>query len=174
MYTLQSELKSALDSFLTEQYERFPREDLLKIDLHCHDCNSDEPDELLGRILNVPETWIPTQRVVEELKLNGCDALTITNHNNARSCYALQEKGVDALTAAEFSCFVPDFNIGIHVLTYGFTPEQEKELENLRKNIYYFQEYACANDIPTIWAHPLYHYASDKMPPMDFFDKMLL
>jgi glycosyltransferase involved in cell wall biosynthesis len=174
MQTLQSELKTTLDRFLAEQFENFPREDLMKVDLHCHDCNSDEPDELLGRILNVPETWIPTLRVVEELKRNGCEALTITNHNNARSCYDLQEKGVDVITAAEFSCRVPDFNIGIHVLTFGFTPEQEKRFDKLRKDIYAFQEYACANDIPTIWAHPLYHYASDKMPPMEFFDKMLL
>ncbi len=172
--TLQSELKSGLDHFLSEQFVKFSREDLLKTDLHCHDCNSDEPDELIGRILNVPETWIPTKRVVEELEQNGCEVLTITNHNNARSCYALQDKGVDVLTAAEFSCWVPDFNIGIHVLAYGFTLEQEKRLDKLRKNIYAFQEYTCANDIPTIWAHPLYHYAMDKMPPMEFFDKMLL
>ena len=174
MYTLQSELKSALDRYLSEQFEKYSREDLLKIDLHCHDCNSDEPDELIGRILNVPETWIPTQRVIEELKLNGCEAFTITNHNNARSCFALQEKGIDVLTAAEFSCWVPDFNIGIHVLTFGFTSEQEKQLVKLRKDLYAFQEYTCVNDIPTVWAHPLYHYASDSMPPMTFFDKMLL
>jgi predicted metal-dependent phosphoesterase TrpH len=119
-HTLQSELKSGLDRFLSEQFAKFPREELLKIDLHCHDCNSDEPDELIGRILNVPETWIPTQRVVEELEKNGCKAFTITNHNNARSCYALREKGTDVLTASEFSCRVPDFNIGIHVLAYCF------------------------------------------------------
>ena len=172
--SLQSELKSDLDRFLAEQFEKYPFEDLLKIDLHCHDSNSDEPDELLGRILNVPETWIPAKRVLEELENNGCKAFTITNHNNARSCYALQGAGLDAITAAEFSCWVPDFHIGIHVLAYGFTPEQEKRLDNLRKNVYAFQEYACTHDIPTIWAHPLYHYASDKMPPMAFFDKMLL
>ena len=172
--TLQAELKSDLNCFLSEQYEKNSRENLLKIDLHCHDCNSDEPDELIGRILNVPETWIPTNRLVEELEKNGCEALTVTNHNNARSCYALQEKGMDVLTAAEFSCKVPDFNIGIHVLAYGFSPDQEKRLNKLRKNVYSFQEYACANDIPTIWAHPLYHYDADKMPPMEFFDKMLL
>ena len=147
---LQSELKSDLNCFLSEQFERYERENLLKIDLHCHDCNSDEPDELIGRILNVPETWIPTKRLVEELEKNGCEALTVTNHNNARSCYVLQEKGVDVLTAAEFSCRVPDFNIGIHVLAYGFSPKQEKQLNKFRKNVYSFQEYACANDIPTI------------------------
>ena len=36
--TLQSELKSDLNCFLSEQYERFARENLLKIDLHCLRC----------------------------------------------------------------------------------------------------------------------------------------
>ncbi|MCL2074313.1 MAG: glycosyltransferase [Marinilabiliaceae bacterium] len=174
MQTFQSELKSNLDIFLSNEVNKYIRADLLKIDLHCHDHNSDEPDELIGRILNVPETWISSKRVIEELQKNGCDAITITNHNNARSCYEMQKKGFDVLTAAEFSCWVPDFNIGIHVLTYGFTPEQEKKLNKLRTNVYSFQEYTCSNNIPTIWAHPLYHYASDKMPPQDFFNKMLL
>ena len=77
MYTqsLQSKLNSALSGFLSEQTKKYPREDLLKIDLHCHDCNSDVPDELLGRILNVPETWLPTKRLVEELIKNGSEVL---------------------------------------------------------------------------------------------------
>jgi len=167
-------LKEGLSSFLLQQQNRFPLSETLKVDLHCHDRNSDVPDELLGRILNVPETWLPSERLVDELKKKGCDAFTITNHNNARSCYELQDKGVDVLTAAEFSCMVPDFGVGIHVLSYGFTPEQEVKLEKLRKNVYLFQEYAKANNIPTIWAHPLYHYAVKENPPQDFFNKMLL
>lgn len=168
----QSELKSDLQKFLEEQKDKFLQKDILKIDLHCHDYNSDVPDELMGRILNVPETWLPTDRLIQELQTNGCDTFTITNHNNARSCYALQEKGFDILTGCEFSCLVPDYNIGIHVLAYGFTPEQEVKLNKLRKNVYLFQEYALKHNIPTIWAHPLYHYAVKKMPPMEFFDKM--
>ncbi|MCC8155261.1 MAG: glycosyltransferase [Tannerellaceae bacterium] len=142
--------------------------------MHCHDRHSDIPDELIGRILGVPETWLPGERLLEELKKNGCDAFTVTNHNNARSCYELQDKGFDILTAAEFSCMVPDYDIGIHVLAYGFTPEQEVRLNKLRKNIYSFQEYTHRENIPTIWAHPLYHYAVKRMPEDSFFRKMLL
>jgi len=170
----QKMLKEELEKFLLTQKEKFPAEEVLKIDLHCHDHNSDVPDELIGRILDVPETWLPSKNLINNLKRSDCEAFTITNHNNARSCYALQEKGFDVLTAAEFSCFVPDFGTGIHVLTYGFTPEQEKKLEKLRKNIYHFQEYARSCDIPTIWAHPLYHYAKKENLPQDFFEKMLL
>ena len=170
----QKNLKDELDRYLAEQETWFPRKDIIKIDLHCHDYNSDVPDELIGRILRVPETWLPSERLLKELKKNGCDAFTITNHNNARSCYVQQDKGVDVLTAAEFSCLVPDFEIGIHVLAYGFTPEQETKLNNLRKNVYEFQAFARKHNIPTIWAHPLYHYAVKKMPPMDFFNKVAL
>jgi predicted metal-dependent phosphoesterase TrpH len=92
---------------------------VLSIDLHCHDYNSDTPDELLGRILGVPETWLPSEELIETLSLHGCTAYTVTNHNNARSCYELREKGIDVLTGAEFSCIVPDYGIGIHVLAYG-------------------------------------------------------
>jgi len=170
----QQTLKEELNSFLLSQQNRFPISETIKIDLHCHDRNSDVPDELIGRILNVPETWLPEEKLFQVLQRNGCNAFTITNHNNARSCYILQDKGLDVLTAAEFSCMVPDFGVGIHVLAYGFTPEQEVRLEKLRRNIYRFQEYARAENIPTTWAHPLYHYAAKENPPQEFFNKMLL
>jgi glycosyltransferase involved in cell wall biosynthesis len=172
--TFQNEIKLELDAFLTTQRTAFPLNEILKIDLHCHDHNSDVPDELLGRILNLPETWTTTEQLIETLKKNGCDTLTVTNHNNARSCFELKNKGLDILVGAEFSATVPDFNIGIHVLAYGFTEEQEKILLKLRKNIYSFQEYTCENNIPTTWAHPLYHYSKIGSPPFSFFTKMVL
>ena len=170
----QEDLKNNIDGFLSLQKNKFPKYDTLKIALHCHDFNSNVPDELIGRMLRVPETWLSSERLIVELGKNGCNAITITNHNNARSCYILQNKGIDILTAAEFSCWVPDFEIGIHVLAYGFTPEQEMQLDKLRKNLYRFLQYARKHNIPTIWAHPLYHYAAKKLPSKSFFDKMLL
>ncbi|MCK9205595.1 MAG: glycosyltransferase, partial [Salinivirgaceae bacterium] len=171
-WSFQQELKKELEQFLWAEQERFPEHETLKIDLHCHDHNSDVPDELLGRILNVPETWLPTEKLIKTLRKSGTDVITITNHNNARSCYELKDKGFDVLVGTEFSCTVPDFNIGIHVLTYGFTPDQEYTLNKLRKNVYQFLQYAHEKNIPTIWAHPLYNYSIDGMPPMDFFYKM--
>lgn len=168
------ELLHELNSFLKKQAARFPREETLTIDLHCHDHNSSTPDEQLGRILGIPETWLTSDELIDVLENHGCDTFTVTNHNNARSCHELRERGIDMLTGAEFTCQVPDYRIGIHVLTYGFTPNQEKTLDKLRSDVYRFQEYARENDIPTIWAHPLYHYHRKGIPPMDFFDKMAL
>ena len=172
--SFQAELNNELQQFLKIQKDKFPSDEILKIDLHCHDYNSDVPDELIGRILNVPETWLPTERLIKRLEKNKVNAITITNHNNARSCFEQIELGNDVLVGAEFSCTVPDFNIGIHVLTYGFSKEQEDILNKLRRNVYQFLQYTNANDLPTIWAHPLYHYNVQKTPSFDFLSKMVL
>jgi hypothetical protein len=99
----QKTLKDEFEKFVRLQENRFPCEETLKADLHCHDFNSDVPDELTGRILNVPETWLPSETLIEKLGKNACNVFTVTNHNNARSCYALQDKGLDMLVGAEFS-----------------------------------------------------------------------
>ncbi|MBK7028908.1 MAG: hypothetical protein IPH45_06755 [Bacteroidales bacterium] len=167
-------LASELTLFLESEQFIFPKHEEVHIDLHCHDYNSNIPDELLGRILNVPETWLPTDKLIQSLARNGSDAFTITNHNNARSCFELLDKGLDVLVGAEFSCTVPDFDTGIHVLTYGFSSDQELKLNKLRKNLYSFLEYTAAENIPTTWAHPLYYYKSSGSPPLVFFDKLAL
>jgi|GEM_PF-131026 len=145
--------------------------DAMRIDLHCHDRNSDVPDETLGRILRVPETWLPTAKLLRTLSANGADALTITNHNNARSCWQALERGQDILPAAEFSCTLPDIDIGVHVLTFGFTPAQESKLNRLRKNLYKFLEFTAAEDIPTVLAHPLNFFSPKGLPNVDLMDR---
>ncbi|MDB5051888.1 MAG: hypothetical protein JWO30_4959 [Fibrobacteres bacterium] len=122
----------------------------------------------------MPETWLPTETLVSTLNARKCDVLTITNHNNARSCYALQDKGIDVLVAAEFSCTLPDLKVGVHVLTFGFTPAQEARLNELRKDVYRFQEYCCRENIPTVLAHPLHYYSPTGMPPPALMDRFAL
>ncbi len=172
--SFHNEIYDELDIFNKQQQQRFPEHDTLKVDLHCHDFNSDIPDELLGRILGIPETWLKTEDLLKTLQTHGCDTYTITNHNNARSCFESIDKGIDMLVGAEFSCMVPDFDTGIHVLTYGFTPEQEVKLNKLRHDLYRFLDFTNENDIPTIWAHPLFHYKSKGVPPIELFDKLAL
>jgi glycosyltransferase involved in cell wall biosynthesis len=168
------QVEGMLNEFMLRESRRFPQDETLTIDLHCHDHHSSVPDELLGRILGLPETWLSTERLLSVLREHGSDAFTITNHNNARSCWEYIDKGYDILPGAEWSCMVPDYKIGIHVLAYGFTQDQEKWLARLRSDVYKFQEYAAEHDIPTVWAHPLYQYKLNNLPPVDFFNNMAL
>jgi glycosyltransferase involved in cell wall biosynthesis len=157
-------LRQEFAAYLEAQKGRFKAAECLKIDLHCHDHNSDKPDELWGRILGLPETWLKTGALVKTLHGNNCDVVTITNHNNARSCWDLLDKGIDVLVAAEFTCHFPEYDLFVHVLTYGFSPRQERQLNRLRGNIYEFLRYAHAQDIPVILPHPLYFYTRSENP----------
>jgi glycosyltransferase involved in cell wall biosynthesis len=169
--TFHSQLHADYDAFLGQQSQRFPTNETLRIDLHCHDKNSDVPDELWGRLLGLPETWLETKNLIKTLERNGTDLVTITNHNNARSCWELLDKGYDVLVGAEFTCHFPGSELSIHVLTYGFTPEQEVKLNKFRHNIFNFTRFTLENDIPTVLPHPLFFYTHKNRPDISILEK---
>ncbi|MEE4277334.1 MAG: glycosyltransferase [Halieaceae bacterium] len=160
--------------FLDDAATAYPEEECLRIDLHCHDRNSDVPDELWARILGVPETWLKTKQLYKTLLANGTTAQTITNHNNARSCWELLDQGYDVLSGAEFTCHFPDIDLSCHVLAYGFTPQQETRLLRKRRNIYRFIEEALAEDIPLVLPHPLYFYSRNEELSPQLYERIAL
>lgn len=169
----RDDIQSEFIQWLQKRQERIQGKQY-KIDLHCHDKNSSVPDELYGRILRLPETWVTSEQLIENLKINKVDALTITNHNNSKSCWELIDQGKDVLVGAEFTCRFPEYHLFVHVLTYGFTREQETVLNQKRHNIYDFLRYARELNIPTVLAHPLFFYSGDKPIPQDITEKFAL
>jgi glycosyltransferase involved in cell wall biosynthesis len=172
--SFRDDLRVEFKRYLISESARYQRSESLRIDLHCHDHNSDVPDELWGRILRLPESWLKTSKLVKCLQGNGSDVITITNHNNARSCWKLMEKGIDVLSGAEFTCFFPEHDLYVHVLAYGFTPQQESVLNRKRTDVYCFLRYAAEHDIPVILPHPLYFYTSNRGITPELFEKFAL
>jgi len=165
-------LNTEFKQYLINEKNKYSTDDCLKVDLHCHDHNSDVPDELWGRILGLPETWLKTKKLIKLLKKNDCDVITVTNHNNARSCWDLKAAGQDVLVAAEFTCHFPEYELFVHVLAYGFTRAQETILNQKRRNIYEFLKYVTEIDIPVILPHPLYFYTRNEKIDLTLFEKM--
>jgi glycosyltransferase involved in cell wall biosynthesis len=172
--SFREQLRQDFSLFVNRQKQRFPEDETLKIDLHCHDMNSDGPDEPLGRILRLPETWTTTDQVLKTLKDSHVDAVTITNHNNALSCFDLLDRGIDVVVGAEFTCCMPESDTHLHVLTYGFEPAHEERLHKLRGNVYHFLDYANDQDFVTVLAHPLFFPSSSSVPPIDILEKLTL
>ena len=169
--TFHEQLHADYEAFLMQQKNRFIEDETLLIDIHCHDKNSDVPDELWGRLLRLPETWLETKDLIKTLERNGTDLVTVTNHNNARSCWELLDKGYDVLVGAEFTCHFPGSELSFHVLTYGFTPEQEVKLNKLRHNIFNFTRFTLENNIPTVLPHPLFFYTYKNRPDISILEK---
>jgi len=161
-----------LENLLLRSQSLVPPDERIRIDLHCHDFHSDRPDERLGRMLGVPETWVTTQQLLRTLESNGTDLVTVTNHNDARTCWELLDAGRDVLVGAEFSCTLPDFGVGVHVLTYGFTPREEERLKALRHDVYRFVDYCNERDLVTVLAHPLQFHSPAGLPPMEVMDRL--
>lgn len=160
------DIRAQYEQFLNAAAAPLNPSDTLRIDLHCHDHNSDVPDELWGRLLRLPETWLTTEELVAALNRAETDVITITNHNNARSCWSLAEEQKPVLTGTEFTCHFPGETLSIHVLIYGFSPEQERDLHDLRHDIYAFCAYARQQDLPTVLPHPLFFYShGDSVDP---------
>ncbi len=174
VHPFRQEVQNDFDKFLAAQSDLFPSADTLKIDLHCHDHHSDVPDELWGRLLRLPETWLRTEDQVKSLQAAGTDAITITNHNNARSCWELLDKGVDTLVGSEFTVHFSDMEMSAHVLTYGFMPDQEVHLNKLRADGYKFLDYCRERRLPTILPHPLFLYHEKRALSMDVYEKLAL
>ena len=172
MSDFRRQLHADFGGYLLRESNRYKPDECLRVDLHCHDHNSDIPDELWGRILRLPETWLKTKHLIECLKSNGCDAFTITNHNNARSCWALMDKGHDVISGAEFTCLFEEYRLYMHVLAYGFTPEQESILNQKRRNIFDFLRYTTEQNIPVILPHPLYFYTPSPEIDLALFEKL--
>ena len=158
--------------FLRQESARYPVDQCLRVDLHCHDHNSDLPDDLWGRILRLPETWLPTDHLVAALKRNGSDVITITNHNNARSCWDLQDAGQDVLAACEFTCHFPQYDLFLHVLTFGLDRRQEEVLTHKRRDIFAFLRYAHEHNLPVVLPHPLYFYTALDRIDLALFEKL--
>ncbi len=172
--SFREKLQLEFHGYLQKESTRFAASERLQIDFHCHDRNSDVPDELWGRLLGLPETWLETKDLVKCLQGNGCDIVTITNHNNARSCWGLLDKGHDVLVGTEFTCHFNEYELYMHVLAYGFTPGQEAILNKKRRDIYAFLRYTAEHNIPVILPHPLYFYSrTEKLDPQ-MFEKLAL
>ncbi|MGB0238185.1 MAG: glycosyltransferase [Cycloclasticus sp.] len=168
----RKELRDEFRHYQDQQASLVDRANCLQVDLHCHDHNSDVPDELWGRLLRLPETWLKTKNLVKCLKKNECDVVTITNHNNARSCWDLIAAGEDVLVAAEFTCYFPEYSIFVHVLAYGFNQQQEAHFNEIRNDIYQFLRYANEHNIPVILPHPLYLYTRKDEITLELFEKL--
>ncbi|MDR3237529.1 MAG: glycosyltransferase [Spirochaetia bacterium] len=161
------QLVKEFDLYIAKQNGLFPKNETLTIDLHVHD-SAGSGD---GIISGFPGSFIGTGELIGILKKRGCDTFTVTNRNSAESCRKTLRG--DVITGAEFICAVPDYGLDVHVLAYGFTEPQERELAGLGI-LYDFLKYTRKNGIPVIWAHPFDGWEKTNTPAPAFFEKMFL
>ncbi|MBN2325848.1 MAG: glycosyltransferase [Candidatus Omnitrophica bacterium] len=141
-----------------------------KIDLHCHSWASDRPSLWLMQRLGCPESFTSPDGVREAAMLRDMDFVTITDHNTIDGVQEIQHLD-NVIIGEEVTTYFPG-DVKVHVVCLDITPEQHREIENVRVDIYEFVRYLNENNIFHFCAHPL-HKVNGRLT-WDLFEKLIL
>src|ERR1043165_5693637 len=126
-----------------------------RCDLHIHSRYSARSEEWLFRRLDFPDSYSDPKQLHEQLLKRGMDYVTITDHDTIDG--ALQISHLPRTFISEqVTTYFPNDPCKLHLLVWGISQEQHREIEAVRDNIFELQRYLAATQIAHAVAHPLY------------------
>ena len=128
---------------------------MTKADLHLHSRFSDRAPEWLFRRAGLPDSYSEPAALYEELRARGMDFFTLTDHNAIEGCLEIADRPGVFISEQVSSAF-PEDRAAVHLLVWGITEAQHREIQGLRENIYDLQRYLAAQNLAHAVAHPLY------------------
>ncbi|MDD5674197.1 MAG: hypothetical protein PHC61_08545, partial [Chitinivibrionales bacterium] len=127
---------------------------MARADLHVHSCFSDHPSEWFLQRLGARESYIEPEAVYAAAKNEGMDFVTLTDHNCIDGVLHLKERHPgDVFTGVEVTAYFPEDGAKIHVLIWGLTKEQFKEIDKIRTNLYDLQRFLVEQGLAHAVAH---------------------
>jgi glycosyltransferase involved in cell wall biosynthesis len=127
----------------------------LKADLHVHSRYSKRPSEWVLRKIGCAESYTEPMRLYAIAKDRGMDLVTITDHNTIDGCLEIAHLP-DTFIGEEITTYFPEDGCKLHVLAYGITENQHKDITLLRENVFDLIDYLNKEKIIHSLAHPLY------------------
>ena len=129
--------------------------DVSRCDLHIHSRYSARSEEWLFRRLDFPDSYSDPKQLHEQLLESGMDYITITDHDTIEGC--LQIAHVPRTFISEqVTTYFPNDPCKLHLLVWGISEQQHREIEGVRDNIFELQRYLQTTQIAHAVAHPLY------------------
>jgi glycosyltransferase involved in cell wall biosynthesis len=133
----------------------------MRADLHIHSRHSDRAPEWLFRRVGLPDSYSRPADIYDALRHRGMDLVTITDHNRIEGCLEIAGRpGV--FLSEQVSTRFPDDRCEVHVLVWGITEAQHRELQSARENIFELQKYLASQNLTHAVAHPL-HRVDDRL-----------
>ena len=127
----------------------------MKADLHLHSRHSDRAPEWLLRKAGIPDSYSPPRDLYAQLKRRGMDWVTLTDHDRIEGCLEIADlPGV--FISEQVTSFFPEDRSAVHVLVWGITEEQHRQIQGLRENVYELQGFLAQAGLAHAVAHPLY------------------
>jgi glycosyltransferase involved in cell wall biosynthesis len=127
----------------------------VKADLHLHSRYSSRPPEWFFRRVGLPDSCSEPRALYKQLCDRGMDLVTITDHNRIEGCLEIADlPGV--FISEQVSARFPEDRCQAHILVWGITELQHREIHSLRENIFDLQRYLASSQIVHAVAHPFY------------------
>jgi glycosyltransferase involved in cell wall biosynthesis/predicted metal-dependent phosphoesterase TrpH len=135
-------------------------------DLHIHSRHSTRAADWVLRRLDFPASYSDPLQTYERLRAHGMQFVTLTDHNTLAGCLEIAHlPGV--IFGEEVTASFPDDECKVHILVWGHTETQHREIQPLRENIFELQKYLEEQALTHAVAHPL-HSPNEKLTPLHF------
>ena len=126
-----------------------------RCDLHIHSRHSARSEEWLFRRFDFPDSYSDPKQLYEQLLKRGMDYVTITDHDAIDGCLEIAQLP-QTFISEQVTTYFPGDGCKLHILVWGISEQQHREIQNVRENIFDLQSYLQTAQIAHAVAHPLY------------------
>jgi glycosyltransferase involved in cell wall biosynthesis len=126
-----------------------------KCDLHIHSRYSARSEEWLFRRFDFPDSYSDPRELHRQLLKVGMDYVTITDHDTIEGCLKIIDLS-HSFISEQVTTYFPQDACKLHILVWGISEKQHREIEGVRDNIFELQRYLQTAQIAHAVAHPLY------------------
>lgn len=126
-----------------------------RCDLHIHSRHSARSEEWLFRRFDFPDSYSDPNHLYEQLRKRGMDYVTITDHDSIDGCLEIANRR-RTFISEQVTTYFPNDACKLHILVWGISEQQHRDIESVRENIFDLQRYLQRGQIAHAVAHPLY------------------
>jgi glycosyltransferase involved in cell wall biosynthesis len=126
-----------------------------RCDLHIHSRHSARSEEWLFRRFDFPDSYSDPKQLYEQLRKCGMDFVTITDHDSIDGCLEIANRP-RTFISEQVTTYFPNDACKLHILVWGISEQQHRDIVGLRENIFDLQRYLQRGQIAHAVAHPLY------------------
>jgi glycosyltransferase involved in cell wall biosynthesis/predicted metal-dependent phosphoesterase TrpH len=126
-----------------------------RCDLHIHSRHSARSEEWLFRRFDFPDSYSDPTQLYQQLLKRGMDYVTITDHDAIDGCLEIAHLP-RTFISEQVTTYFPDDGCKLHILAWGISEQQHREIKTVRENIFDLQSYLQRAQIAHAVAHPLY------------------
>ena len=137
-----------------------------KADLHIHSRHSTRAADWVLRRLDFPASYSDPLQTYQRLREVGMQFVTITDHNTIAGCLEIAHLP-EVIFGEEVTANFPDDECKVHILVWGLTETQHREVQAHRDNVFDLQRYLAEESLAHAVAHPL-HSPDEKLTPLHF------